>query len=71
VVVCTALKHAEHGDAVIVRLWNPTGDARRCRVELPVWGIAADVHLQPFALSTLRVDPQRRRIGEVDLLERG
>jgi hypothetical protein len=36
-----------------------------------MWGIAADVHLQPFVLSTLRVDPQRRHIGEVDLLERG
>ncbi|MCR4438076.1 MAG: glycoside hydrolase family 38 C-terminal domain-containing protein [bacterium] len=69
-VLVTAIKKAEQGDGLIIRLFEPTGQARTTRVELPWVPLAADVHLRPFEVKTLLFRPEARRLVEVDLLER-
>ena len=69
-VVVTALKQSDEGTELIVRLWEPTGQHRVCRLEFPLFGFSQSVSLAPFALVTLRIDPRQRVVREVDLLER-
>jgi alpha-mannosidase len=66
-----ALKMSEDGERLVVRLFEPTGRARRTAVRLPPIGLAFDVELGPFEIKTLVVDPGSRTVVEADLLERG
>jgi alpha-mannosidase len=69
-VLMTAFKRAEReADAYIVRLFEPTGQARRTVLELPLLGIRHDVALQPFEIKTLKVVPAARTIEECPLME--
>lgn len=69
-VVVTALKQSEDGSELLLRLWEPTGHERFCRLHFPVFGFSTTVRLSPFAFLTLRIDPQQRRVQETDLVER-
>lgn len=70
-VVLTTLKRAEDGaEALLIRLWEPTGQARECQLHFPSFGFSTMVHLGAYALLTLRVDPHTGSVTEVDLLER-
>lgn len=69
-VVVTALKQSEDGSELLVRLWEPTGQERFCQLHFPLFGFSTTVRLLPFALLTLRIDPQRQKVRETDLLER-
>jgi alpha-mannosidase len=71
VVQLVAVKCAEDNDDLILRLYEPTGSARRTTVSLPFSGVRATVHLGPFELRTLRFERHAGRLTHVDLLERG
>lgn len=70
VVQMSCLKLAEDGDDIIVRLFEPTGQARSTTLSLPLIGVKTKVDLGPFEVKTLRIDPKARRITETDLIER-
>ncbi len=70
VVRLAALKMSEDGDALVVRLFEPTGLARETRVGIPAFGLEFPVTLAPFELLTLVIDPATRTARRADLLER-
>jgi alpha-mannosidase len=70
VIEVAAFKMAEEGNDVIVRLFEPTGEARAAVLALPPLGVRTRVKLSPFEVKTLRVSPRTGRVREVDLLEK-
>ncbi|MCG6957431.1 MAG: alpha-mannosidase, partial [Gemmatimonadetes bacterium] len=65
----TAFKKAEGRDELIVRLFEPTGKARRTTLTLPHLGLTHSMRLGPFEIRTLAVDPSSRQVREVSLME--
>ena len=70
VVQMSCLKLAEDNDDLIVRLFEPTGQARSTTLSLPCIGFKTRVDLAPFEVKTLRVKPKTRAVRETDLIER-
>jgi alpha-mannosidase len=70
-VVLGAVKLAEDGDDLVVRLVETAGRAGAAQVELPLLGRRVDVQIGPFEIRTFRLprDPGAE-VVEVDLLER-
>ncbi|MGB8958187.1 MAG: glycoside hydrolase family 38 C-terminal domain-containing protein [Candidatus Aminicenantales bacterium] len=66
----TALKRSEDGRDVVIRLFEPTGRARRAVVKLPALGARTTVRLKGFEIKTLRCNRRTRKFAETDLLER-
>jgi len=69
-VMVTAFKRSEDGRDVIIRLFEPTGKARRAVVKLPSLGARTAVRLGGFEIKTLRFDRRKRAFVETDLMER-
>jgi alpha-mannosidase len=65
-----AFKRSEDGRDPVIRLFEPTGEARRVTVKLPALGARAAVRLGGFEIKTLRYDRRAKRFVETDLLER-
>ncbi|MGQ9649492.1 MAG: glycoside hydrolase family 38 C-terminal domain-containing protein [Phycisphaerae bacterium] len=70
VVQMSCLKLAEDNDDLIVRLFEPTGQARSTTLSLPCIGFKTKVDLGPLEVKTLRVNPKSRAVRETDLIER-
>jgi len=70
VVELGAMKLAEDGDRLILRLFEPTGDHRTTRVTIPPLAMEFDVSLRGFEIKTLAIDLESRKVFETDLLER-
>jgi alpha-mannosidase len=68
--VLTAFKKSESGRRLVLRLFEPTGQARAVGVELPFARARTKARLAPFEIKTLVFDPRRRAFEETDLLER-
>ncbi len=68
-VVVAAVKRAEEGDALIVRLFEPTGMARSTTLALPGHGLAVPVALGPFEIKTLKLDLVSGLVVESNMLE--
>jgi alpha-mannosidase len=68
-VVMTALKKAEDGKDLIIRLFEPTGRPRTAGLALPALRARTDVSLRGFEVKTLRFDKKTKMFREVDLLE--
>lgn len=66
----TALKLAEDGRRLVLRLFESSGKPQQTRLKLPAFDLTQDLEFGPFELKTLTVDPQTREIREADLLER-
>ncbi|OGD27210.1 MAG: hypothetical protein A2Y56_15530, partial [Candidatus Aminicenantes bacterium RBG_13_63_10] len=70
----TAVKRAEEGDDLVIRLFNPTAEVRRTVLGLPFIRTAApvrhEIEFRPFEIRTFRVDPGSGATRETDLLER-
>lgn len=64
-----ALKLAEDGEDVIVRLFEPTGRARTATLAFPLSGLKEKVRLAPFEIKTLRLSAQGGPLRETNLLE--
>jgi alpha-mannosidase len=70
VVRLAALKLSEDGRALVLRLFEPTGSARRTLVRIPALDLAVPVDMGPYELRTLRIDLATRAVRASDLLER-
>ncbi|MDH4197353.1 MAG: alpha-mannosidase, partial [Candidatus Aminicenantes bacterium] len=70
VVQLVAMKKAESGTALVVRLFEPTGRKRATTLALPFAGVKTRVTLGRFEVKTLRFDRRAKTFTEVDLLER-
>ncbi|MDW7997452.1 MAG: glycoside hydrolase family 38 C-terminal domain-containing protein [Bacteroidota bacterium] len=68
-VIVTALKKTESTNALVLRLWEPTGQRRFCQLRFPAFGYCTTVELAPFAIATFIVEPQQGTITEAGLLE--
>ncbi len=70
----TAVKHAEEGRELVVRLFNPTAENRRTALRLPFLPDDAPrghvLDFRPFEIRTFRLDPSSGSLMETDLLER-
>jgi len=69
-VVVTAVKQAEDGDDLIVRLVETAGQATLARLKLPLLGRSWEGKLRRAEIKTLRIPRKGGPIVEVDLLER-
>jgi alpha-mannosidase len=69
VIQMTAMKQAEQGRDLIVRLFNPTGRKRSTRINSPLLERTWPVTLGPFEIKTVKISRRPRRIVETDLLE--
>lgn len=65
----SALKKAEDGQDLIIRLFEPTGRHRTTLLSLPWAPAKKKINLSPFEIKTLRFNPKTRRFTEVNLLE--
>jgi alpha-mannosidase len=65
-----ALKMSEDGQALVLRLFEPTGTPRDTRIRIPALGVEFPLTLGPFELRTLLVDLATRAVSRADLLER-
>ena len=65
-----ALKKAEDGNDLVIRLFEPTGVRRTTVLSLPWARARKRITLSPFEIRTYRFNPQARRFTETDLLER-
>lgn len=66
----TAFKMAEDGSGYVLRLFEPTGQARSTTLRIPALALEEEVSLSPFELRSYRLDPAKRSLVEVDLIER-
>lgn len=66
----TAIKKADDGRDLIIRLFEPTGKKRKTTLSLPWASARKAVTLSPFEIRTLRFDPNSGTFTDVDLLER-
>ncbi len=69
-VLVPACKRAENGKRWLVRLFEPTGTARRVKLVWSAIRLNQTVTLQPFELLTLTVDPRTGKGQAADLIER-
>ena len=72
-VAVTAIKRAEQGEGIIIRLREGAGKATEASVESPVLGLNFKSQIKPWEIKTLMVERargQRAEIREVSLLER-
>ena len=65
-----AVKRAEQGPDLVVRLFEPTGEARKFTLSFPGMGWRFRLDLRPFEIRTLLVNPRTGRLREADLIER-
>jgi alpha-mannosidase len=70
VVQMPAMKMAEDGRRLIVRLFEPTGVRRSTTLAIPALGVTAEVALSPFEVRTLAVDLANGELYQTDLLEK-
>ncbi len=65
----TAIKKAEDGEDLIVRLFETTGKIQSTMVSIPIAEFATEVALSPFEIKTLRINLKEKNVKYVNLLE--
>jgi alpha-mannosidase len=65
----TAVKKSQHGDNLVVRLFEPTGKGRSTRLLVPALDLDEEIEMDAFEIKTLLIDPENRNIAEANLLE--
>jgi alpha-mannosidase len=68
-VVISAIKMAEEGDALIVRLYETDGVDTTATLDLHFANSRWKGKLHPFEIKTLRIDPHSLKLEEVNILE--
>jgi alpha-mannosidase len=69
VIQMPAMMLSSDGLRAVLRLFEPTGSARRTTLSLPALGVQAPLAFRPFELKTVTVDLVSRAVRETDLLE--
>ncbi len=70
VVEVITVKKAMKGSAFIVRLYEPSGRARKVKVNMPATGKRMTVKLDGYEVVTLKVNPRSGKSEYVDLMEK-
>ena len=71
-VLLRAVKEAENGKGVVLRLYESMGAAAKAKIELPLFGRNAELSFRPFEIKTLFVPYNREKeIRETDIPEFG
>ncbi len=70
VIQATAIKRAEKGNAIIIRLFEPTGRKRNTALSLPTLKKKINLTFNPFEIKTLKINAQTGKCSEVNLLEK-
>lgn len=70
VIQAAAIKKAESGNDIIVRLFEPTGKRTTTTLSIPVIAKKVKLTLESFEIRTLRINLRKKQIADVDLLER-
>ena len=65
----TAVKKSQHGNDLVVRLFEPTGKARSTRLLVPALDLDEEIEMDAFEIKTLLIDPENRSVAEANLLE--
>jgi alpha-mannosidase len=65
----TAFKQSEDGMGWIIRLFEPTGQARSTILSIPCLSVEALIELSPFEIKTLYFDLQAKTLFETNLME--
>lgn len=68
-IVMSALKYAEAGDDLIIRLFNPTPRRRTTTLNVTAAGYAAKISLGAFEVRTWRFDRAAGRLFETSMIE--
>ena len=69
VIQMPAMKMGDDNRRLILRLFEPTGSARRTDLSIPALGVQVPLAFRPFELKTVAVDLASRVVCETDLLE--
>ena len=70
VIQVSAIKKADRGSAIVVRLFNPTGRKRSTVLSLPFARMKKKIVLGKFEIRTFKADVKKRSWAEVDLMEK-
>ena len=70
VVQLTAFKRAEDSENYVIRLFEPSGQARTTTLTIPALDVEHVVKLKAFEIKTFLFVPQTRTFTETNLLER-
>jgi alpha-mannosidase len=65
-----AFKKAQDGDGYVIRLFEPTGVARKTTLAIPSLEFEQEIELGAFEIKTFRFDPQKKLLRETNILER-
>jgi alpha-mannosidase len=67
----TAIKQAEktRPNSFVIRLFEPTGEARSTTMELPLLGMQQALKFTPFEIKTVCLDVEKRQLKEIPLME--
>ena len=68
-IVVTAVKRAETKDAVVIRLFEPTGRRRKVRLSESGWGLQEQITMRPFEIKTMVWDRKKKKLLETNLME--
>ncbi len=68
-VVLSAMKQQENGTGYLLRVYESEGKSTAAQIELPVCGIIQRVDLKPYEIKTLSIDPAKKELVEILLLE--
>jgi alpha-mannosidase len=69
VIQMTGFKKAENSDDYIIRLFEPTGEARVTILDIPFIGLRQEIRFEKFEIKTFRLDIINKSLQEVDLME--
>jgi alpha-mannosidase len=69
VIQMTAFKKSENSDDLIIRLFEPTGEARSTTLNIPFLGVKQEIRFEKFEIKSLRLDIKDKTLKEVDLME--
>jgi alpha-mannosidase len=69
VVQMAAFKRAETGEGYVIRLFEPSGQARTTTLSIPALDLNEEIALGAYEIKTLVLDPEARTLAETDLME--
>jgi alpha-mannosidase len=69
VIQVAAVKKAQQGNELVVRLFEPTGRDRSTRLRIPSLDLDEEISMKGFEIKTLLVNPENRQVTASNLLE--
>ena len=70
VITLAVFKKAEKSDKSVIRLFNPTSEARSTTLTLPSIDFSSEFSLKPYEIKTVIIDIKTKQVDLSDLMER-